>query len=491
MTDRPLPAGPVRSVNAVKGVKAVNAANAGGEPADRPTVDAWTALGGPADLPARVRFHGPDDVLPSGLPVRRLARATVAVCSLAAAEFAALRSGGPVPAVRVDQGAVATAFVSERHLTIDGRTPVSFAPHSGFWRTADGWVRTHANYPHHRTRLLAALGLAVDAGPEQLAEVLGKLPAEQVQERAYAAGGLAVAVAPVSSAVHPLVEYREVGAAATAGAGGAPARALGDAPVDRPAAGVRVLDLTRVIAGPVATRTLALLGADVLRIDSPRLPEAEDAHADTGFGKRSARLDLAEPTDRAVFEELLATADVVVTGYRPGALDAHGLAPDALFARRPDLIVAQLCAWGWTGPWAGRRGFDSLVQAGVGIAAHEAAPDGHPGVLPAQALDHGTGYLVAAAVLRALTEQRTRRPGGRHLRFSLAGTAAWLLHGIEREAAVPGGTAEPYDPSRWLAETDSAYGRLRHALPPIGYEGAPADWSRPPGRWGTDAPAWL
>ncbi|MFE7525347.1 CoA transferase [Kitasatospora sp. NPDC057542] len=507
MTDRPLPegttgaarsigtAGTGRIAGTIGTIGTAEAAGhggrSGGERADRPTTDgptadAWAALGGSAELLDRVAFHGPDDVLPSGLPVRRLARATVAVCSLAAAELAAHRSGAPVPAVRVDQGAVGTAFVSERHLTIDGRTPVSFAPHSGFWRTADGWVRTHANYPHHRTRLLSALGLAADAGPEQLADTLGKLPAERIQERAYEAGALAVAVAPVGPAVHPLVEHRDIGAAA----GAAPVRPLGEAPVDRPAAGVRVLDLTRVIAGPVATRTLALLGADVLRVDSPRLPEAEDAHADTGFGKRSTRLDLAEPADRAVFEDLLATADVLVTGYRPGALDAHGLGPDVLFARRPDLILVQLCAWGWTGPWADRRGFDSLVQAGVGIAAHETAPDGRPGVLPAQALDHGTGYLIAAAVLRSLTDQRTRRPGGRHLRFSLAGTASWLLHGIEQEMPR-GASSEPYDPSRWLAETDSAYGRLRHALPPIGYEGAPADWSRPPGRWGTDEPVWL
>ncbi|WP_316524657.1 CoA transferase [Kitasatospora brasiliensis] len=497
MTDRSLPVH-ATATDGGSGFPGTSGAAGAVGAADHPTAHAWAALGGPAELLERVAFHGPEDVLPSGLPVRRLARATVAVCSLAAAELAAHRAGGlasgaepaldpaSVPAVRVNQGAVATAFISERHLTIDGRTPVSFAPHSGFWRTADGWVRTHANYPHHRTRLLSALGLAADAGPEQLAEALGKLPAEQVQERAYKAGALAVAVAPVSQARHPLVEQLEIGAEA----GSAPVRPLGEAPVDRPAAGIRVLDLTRVIAGPVATRTLALLGADVLRIDSPRLPEAEDAHADTGFGKRSARLDLAEPADREVFEELLATADVVVSGYRPGALDTHGLSPDALFARRPDLILVQLCAWGWTGRWAGRRGFDSLVQAGVGIACHEAAPDGHPGVLPAQALDHGTGYLIAAAVLRALTDQRTRRPGGRHLRFSLAGTAAWLLHGIEPEAPRES-PDEPYDPTRWLAETDSAYGRLRHALPPIGYQGGPTDWSRPPGRWGTDEPVWL
>ncbi|MCG6495890.1 CoA transferase [Kitasatospora sp. A2-31] len=452
-------------------------ASADRAPADPATAYAWGALGGPAALLERVSFHGPDAVLPARLPVRQLARATVAACSLAAAELSALRNGGEVPDVPIDQGAVATAFVSERHLQIDGRTPVAFAPLSGFWQTADGWVRTHANYPHHRARLLDALGLPADTEPDRLARTLREHPAEWIQERAYAAGALAVAVAPPRPTTLPLVETRTVGEAAV--------RPLGEAPL--PAAGLRVLDLTRVIAGPVATRTLALLGADVLRIDSPRLPEAEDAHADTGFGKRSTRLDLAEAADRAVFEELLAGADAVVTGYRPGALDAHGLAAEALLERRPGLVVAQLDAWGRTGPWAGRRGFDSLVQAGVGIAVTEAGADGRPGVLPAQALDHGTGYLIAAGVLRALTDQRTGRPGGRHLRYSLAGTASWLQYGIAPLAPLDD---EPYDPATWLVETDSPYGRLRHALPPVGYRGGPADWSRPPGRWGTDAPVW-
>ncbi|MFF2042624.1 CoA transferase [Kitasatospora sp. NPDC058170] len=482
--------------------------------ADQPTAHAWAALGGPPGLLDRVSFHGPDTVLSSRLPVRRLARATVAACSLAAAELAALRAGGSgagaggaaagadataagtgtggepgaVAEVRVDQGAVATAFVSERHLQIDGRTPVSFAPLSGFWQTADGWVRTHANYPHHRVRLLTALGLPADTDADRLGRTLREHPAEWIQERAYEAGALAVAVAPpVPGVRHPLVESRVVGEA--------PVRPLGAAAL--PADGIRVLDLTRVIAGPVATRTLALLGADVLRVDPPRLPEAEDAHADTGFGKRSTRLDLTGPADRAVFEDLLATADVVISGYRPGALDAFGLAPEALLERRPGLVVAQLCAWGWTGPWAARRGFDSLVQAGAGIAATLADADGRPGVLPAQALDHGTGYLLAAGVLRALTDQRTGRPGGRHLRFSLAGTASWLMYGIDPAApasaelsgaALP--SEEPYDAALRLAETDSAYGRLRYVLPPVSYRGGPADWSRPPGRWGTDRPVW-
>ncbi|WP_255953883.1 CoA transferase [Streptomyces odontomachi] len=470
---------------------------------DPATAQAWAALEGPAGLAENVSYeahgsypaqgshavqqvHAPQGetarLLPARLPVRALARATVGVCSLAAAELTALRRGAALPAVRVREEAVATAFVSERLLRIDGRVPTSFAPLSGFWRTADGWVRTHANYPHHRMRLLTALGIPATgdgrAPTDALARELASRTARQVQEDVYAAGGLAVAVADGPSPErHPLVETRRIE--------GTP-HAL--PPAELPAAGVRVLDLTRVLAGPIATRTLALLGADVLRIDTPRLPEDPESHADTGMGKRSTLLDLAAPTDRKAFDELLAAADVVVTGYRPGALDAHGLAPDALLERRPGLIVAQLCAWGWSGPWAKRRGFDSLVQAATGIAAVEASADGHPGVLPAQALDHGTGYLLAAAVLRALTGRHVHG-GGRHLRLSLTGTAGWLLHDI-RPAPADGGDDDRYDPEPWLVETPSRYGTLRHALPPVHYDGAPRTWRHPSTLWGTDRPAW-
>lgn len=467
--------------------------------------EAWAAVGGAPQALRRLSFGGPGGALTARLPVIELARATVAACSLAAAELAAVRSGGEPPvegappaggSVRVDDGAVAAAFTSERHLTIDGRPGATFAPLSGFWRAADGWVRTHANYPHHRARLLAALGI-LDGDEDKvladhLAAVIRDEGAERVQEQVYAEGGLAVAVRTPqewaasepgrAAAAQPLVGVERP-------AGHDPVRRLGPLTggVLLPARGVRVLDLTRVIAGPVATRTLALLGAEVLRVDSPRLPESEDAHADTGFGKRSCLLDLAGRADRSVFGELLEGADVVVTGYRPGALDRYGLSTGALLERRPDLIVAQLCAWGGDGPWAARRGFDSLVQAVCGIAAIEAGPDGRPGALPAQALDHGTGYLIAAAVLRALTERQTSG-GGRALRFSLAATASWLVGRIRPEPRL--GPLEPYDPDLHLAETESPLGRLRHALPPVRFDGGPCDWSRPPGHPGTDEPRW-
>ncbi|QJT00829.1 hypothetical protein G9272_11380 [Streptomyces asoensis] len=496
---------------------------------------AWSELGGDPALLARVSTVVREGALPARLPVRELARACVGVCALAGAELGARRAGlTEVPGVRVDDAAVATAFVSERRLLVDGRAPVAFAPLSRFWRTADGWVRTHANYPHHRERLLKALALPEGADAAAVEASLAERSALDIEDAVYAAGGLAVAsrtpaewAAQEQAAMitaRPLVERGrsdEARARTFTPPTGGPLL---------PAAGLRVLDLTRVLAGPVATRTLALLGADVLRVDAPHLPELPDQHADTGFGKRSTLLDLA--SDRRTFEELLATADVVVTGYRPGTLDRFGLSPEALAERRPGLVVAQVSAWGAYGPWGGRRGFDSLVQAATGIATVEGSAE-RPGALPAQALDHGTGYLLAAAVLRALTEQ-SYDGGSRFVRLALARTAAWLTEGAwasegedahggdagnggagnggagngdDRREGVRMGEGEgkgmtkarnrevsgggSVDPGPWLAETGSPLGRLRYALPPVSFDGGPGDWARPPGPWGADPARWL
>ncbi|MGA5895297.1 CoA transferase [Streptomyces venetus] len=458
-----------------------------GSPISAGTVQAWAALGADSSLLDRVSYGGPTGGLPARLPVMELARATVAVCSLAASELVSVRTGRAAPRVRVDDEAVATAFLSDRLVRVDGQAWSTFAPLSRFWRAADGWVRTHANYPHHRARLLAALEVPEDSGDAAVDAVAGAIAersALEVEETVYAAGGLAVAARGpeewagseqgVLAARQPLLTTERVD--------DAPRRVLDDAAL--PCAGLRVLDLTRVLAGPVATRTLALLGADVLRIDAPHLPESQEAHNDTGMGKRSTTLDLADATGRRVFEELLDDADVVVTGYRPGALERFGLTPEALAGRRPGLVIAQLSAWGRYGPWHERRGFDSLVQVATGIAELEGSPDS-PGALPAQALDHGTGYLLAAGVLRALTEQH-RTGGTRLVRLALAQTAHWLVHDL---APAPG-DEDGFHAERRMTETDSPMGLLRYALPPVSFEGGPADWARPPGLWGTDAPVW-
>jgi crotonobetainyl-CoA:carnitine CoA-transferase CaiB-like acyl-CoA transferase len=238
----------------------------------------------------------------------------------------------------------------------------------------------------------------------------------------------------------------------------------------------------------VATRYLGALGADVLRIDAPGRPELT-LHAYDGLpGKRSALLDFGPAAGRARLHELLSGADVLVHGYRPHALERFGLGPQELAERHPGLVVVGLSAWGSRGPWGGRRGFDSIVQAASGIARAE-SPDGdRPGALPCQLLDHGTGYLCAAAALQALARQSAR--GGTVFReLSLARTAHWLL-GLPRDS---GGPATPPAASdrEWLTTLDSAAGPVTTVRPPGQLDGEALSWTGPLSRYGGDEAAWI
>ncbi|MBA0052257.1 hypothetical protein E0L36_15490 [Streptomyces sp. AJS327] len=456
---------------------------------------AWDALGGDPALLGRVSRRRRPGLLPARLPVDEVAAASVAACSLAAAEFSCARAGTTgLPEVTVDDAAVAAAFAGERLLRIDGEAPRNWHPLSRFWPAADGWVRTHAQYPHHRERLFRALGLPAGAGPEGLAGALAGRKALEVEETVSAAGGLAVAVRSERAwAAHEqAAAVRDRGLLTLGRLDGAAPPELTGSGGPGGLAGLRVLDLTRVIAGPLTGQVLALFGAEVLRVDPPHLPELPQLHLALGAGKRSALLDLTRRRDQAVFEELLSSAHVVLTGYRPGALDRFGLAPESLADRRPGLVVGQLGAWGCGGPWHRRRGFDSLVQAATGIAELQADPEsGEPGALPAQALDHATGYLLAAGVLRSLTEQRTGSSGSRLVRATLARTAHWLTAELPRPSTPAPGPAVPADgPEERLAERDSPSGRLRYARPPVGFTGGPTDWPRPPGSYGADPARW-
>ena len=360
---------------------------------------------------------------------------------------------------------------------------VGFAPLSRFWRASDGWVRTHGNYPWHRDALLRALGCGDDR--EAVAAAIAGRGAREVEDLVTDAGGVAAAVRTETG-------WR----AGPPGQAVAAARlvepsSLGDAPPRRraagtlPAAGLRVLDLTRVIAGPVATRYLAALGADVLRLDPPHRPELPQQTYDGLLGKRSAVLDLG--TGSARLRELLDAADVLVHGYRPRALDRFGLSPDALAEHHPGLVVVSLSAWGRAGPWGSRRGFDSIVQAASGIAIAE-SPDGErPGAMPCQLLDHGTGYLCAAAALRGLAVQAVS--GGTQVReLSLARTAHWLL-GQERGGASAAAVAAETG-ANWLTTLGSAEGPVTVVRPPGQLDGLELAWPSPLTRYGSDPPQW-
>jgi crotonobetainyl-CoA:carnitine CoA-transferase CaiB-like acyl-CoA transferase len=438
--------------------------------------EAWSCLGQDADLLGLLSSSPVP--LPSRLAVGRLAADSVGVASLAAQLVQAERRGRRPGPVQVDGVRVAGSFRSDRLLRVEGRPVQAFAPLSGFWPAADGWVRTHGNYPHHAQRLRDLLDLTPAAGPEELRAELARWPALELEDRAAAAGALLVAVRePATWRAHP--QARSVAATPLVvreQLGQAPARSWGAHP-DRPLTGIRVLDLTRVIAGPVAGRDLAIAGADVLRVDPPSPAEIGWQHLDSGQDKRSTLLDLVLHRDE--FEELLARADVVLTGYRPGALDRFGLEPRALADRHPGIVVGRISAWGETGPWSGRRGFDSLVQAVSGIAVLESRDGGTPGALPVQALDHASGHLLAAGVVTALRAQR-REGGSVGVAVSLARTARALLE-------LPGSTSAPDTEPAWPL---SSGGGITCAAPVLAFDGAPQDYARIGAPWGGDPPDW-
>ena len=331
---------------------------------------------------------------------------------------------------------------------------------AGLYRTADGWVRLHTNFPHHRDGILRLLGCAHER--QAVADALRLRRALAFEAEATAAGLCVAALRsfaewdahPQGQAVptRPLVAIERIGEA--------PARPLPAA--DRPLAGLRMIELTRVIAGPVCGRTLAAHGAEVLRIIAPHLPTFARLDIDTGRGKRAAQLDLRREADRRALRDLVRGADVFIQGYRPGAIAAFGFGPDALARLRPGIVAVSLSAYGAAGPWAEKRGFDSLVQtaSGFNAAEAEAARQETPRALPAQALDFATGHLLAFGAIVGLI-WRAEQGGSWHVQASLARTGHWL-RGLGRIAdgfATPDPTADDF--ADLMEESDTPFGRVR------------------------------
>jgi crotonobetainyl-CoA:carnitine CoA-transferase CaiB-like acyl-CoA transferase len=382
--------------------------------------------------------------------------------------------------VRVGVREAAISFRSERYLRLEGAGAGAelWDRVTGDYRAADGrWVRLHCNYPHHRLTAMRAVGAAADRA--SAAAAVAALPAADVEERVVAAGGCAAAMrSPDEWARHPqgqavaglpLVSIRRQP--------GVPAPPLRVAA--RPLAGVRVLDLTQVIAGPVCGRTLAALGADVLRVGADHLPDAERLVVDTGFGKRSCHLDLRTGEGRGALAALVRECDVFVQGHRPGAIAGLGFGPEAIAELRPGAIAVSLSAYGGGGPWGSRRGFDSLVQMASGIAWEGAAAAGvdEPRPLPAQALDHATGWLAALGTIAAL-RRRAEEGGSWTVEVSLARTARWL-DGLGRIDGLGAPDPAAEDVADLLAVTDSPFGRVTHVRPPGSIGETEPRWESP------------
>ncbi|WP_248960576.1 CoA transferase [Sphaerisporangium perillae] len=442
--------------------------------------------------PPAAQVTGEDPVLPSVFRVGTAAAASIGAVTAAAALWQCERTGS---GVTVDVREAAVAFRDERCFRIDGEIPALWAPLSGDYRTADGWVRLHCNFDHHRDAVLRALGLPEGADEAAVATACATRTASDVEEAVTQAGGCAAAMRsraewrrhPQGRAVErlPLIGLARLEAGSAAEVGWTMA-GVGDAgrPGGRPLAGIRVLDLTRVIAGPVATRTLAAYGAEVLRVGARHLPEVPGLVISTALGKRSCEIDLRAAEGAAAFRELVAGADVVVQSYRPGALARLGFGPRELAAIRPGIVCVDISAYGSCGPWAGRRGFDSLVQMACGIA-HEQGDGARPVPLPAQVLDHATGWLAALGTIAALS-RREKEGGSWHVELSLARTALWL-DGLGRVDGM--GVAEPRVDDL-LEEMDSSFGKLTYVRAPGAIGDARPFWSSPPPRRGEHPPMW-
>lgn len=453
--------------------------------------------------PVSVSVSRPALVLPSVFRIDVAAAAAVAAATAAAALVAQARTGSR-PAVAVDGRAAQVAFRSERYLRVGTTQPAElWAPLSGDYPSADGgWVKIHANFAHHAEAACRALD--VPARREALAEAIAARPALEVESAVIDAGGAAAALRDEAAWIahpqgaadraRPVLDLERIGAA-DARPWPSPRRATVDArrgAGPKPLTGVRVLDLSRVIAGPVCGRVLAAHGADVLAVTAAHLPQIAPLVIDTGFGKRSTFLDLRHPRDRDAFDELLADADVVLDAFRPGALNALGYGPEQLAARSPGVVVVELRAYGRTGPWAMRRGYDSLVQLAAGIAAAGAAASGvaRPVPLPCQALDHATGWLAALAATAGVLRQR-RDGGSWRAGLSLSATAAWLsaLGRVDGDGlAVPDPGLD--DVADLIVETPSPHGRLRHVAMAGSIDAIPTGWDGPPPVLGQDGARW-
>lgn len=429
----------------------------------------------------RTLVTGPPCTLPSPLPVTSFAVGSVAQAADAAARVA--RARGLRSEFTVDTRGVAAAFASLARLRINGRGPDLFAPLSRFFRTADGWVRLHGNYPHHVAALTRALG--TDA-PVALSAAMEAMSAQEVEDVVVAAGGLAARVRTAEEwrahpqggavAARPLVDLSLSDMVA-------PLASATSLPLE----GLRVLDLTRVIAGPTATRLLGALGADVLRVDPPHLPELTDQYVDSAFDKRSALADLRTPEHRSQVESLLGAADILVTGYRPGALAVHGLDAQSVTSRHPQLVVVEVSAWGAAGPWTERRGFDSVVQAATGVSDACASPQSAgPGALPVQALDYGVGHLAAAAAMNLLVRRATLGAGT--ARISLAGAAHWLLSHRPGWLDLPQPRTDT-EPD-FVGTSGSPYGDLTYVLPALIRDGRSLDYRAAPQVYGGASLTW-
>jgi crotonobetainyl-CoA:carnitine CoA-transferase CaiB-like acyl-CoA transferase len=454
------------------------------------------AVGWSAERAREVEITGgADPILPTSFRIGETSAAALAAVGLAVSDLWALRTGRGQD-VAVDMRQATASLRSGHYLQMDG-AHVSTERNTvmGVYPAKNGrWSYLHCNFPNHRAAALGVLGVPEDR--EAVRKAVAQWDALELEEAIIAAKGAGGMVRtmdewarhPQAAAIAslPLMEVVKIGESAP--------EKLPDG--DRPLSGIRVLDLTRVLAGPTCARTLAEHGADVLKITAAHLPNIGYQEYDTGHGKLSAHLDLRQPKDVETLHGLVREADVFSQGYRPGTLGSRGFSPEALAALRPGIVFVSLCAFGHVGPWASRRGFDTVVQTVSGITSRqgELFPGAAPGpqFYPVSAIDYLTGYLMAFGALVALG-RRAREGGSWLVRISLAQTGRWLVgRGEVPEAQLKDVPKEftPEELARWSITSDTPVGRLRHLGPVVRLSKTPPRWARPSVPLGHNEPVW-
>ena len=447
--------------------------------------DLLTPIQAALDLPPTPLTSTEAGALPSAFAVTDLAVASIGAAGQAVAQLIQQQTGR-LPGVSVDRR-LASFWFSSSIRPVGWETPPLWDPVAGDYASADGWIRLHTNAPHHRAAAERVLGKVADR--IAMANKVATWNTAELEQAIVDEGGCAAQMRTWQAwQTHPqgLAVNAEALVQRQTFATSVKKPWLGS--VARPLAGLKVLDLTRVLAGPVASRFLAGLGADVLRIDSPTWNEPGVVPEMT-LGKRCARLDLKSAQDREVFERLLKDADIVFHGYRADALEQLGYSASDLQTLAPGLIDVSLNAYGWSGPWRNRRGFDSLVQMSSGIAAAGMAwkQADKPVPLPLQALDHATGYLMAASAIQALSE-RLKSGGGGSALLSLARTAKLLVDAGQVPEQPALRAEQPSD--QGLVVEQTAWGQAHRLLPPVTISGTPLQWDLPAGELGSHRAQW-
>lgn len=459
----------------------------------------WTTLSLPQTSLKSLQLRGGDSIVaPSSFKIGHLAQSSIALSGLLAATIYALRSNQPVPRTVVDRNHAVTEFHSEHLYLVKGdRPPVIHAPIGGLHKTLDGYIRVHDNFEVHRNAALSLVDCSRHDHPLEFRHKVAKGNSLELEGAAAENGGVVYAMrnyadwdaTPQAQAVHDFpIQITKIAASEPC------SKLLGTNNFPQCLSGIRVLEMSRIIAAPVAGKTLSAHGADVLWVTSPKLPSLPALDMDVGRGKRTAHLDINQHSDRAKLLTLLQDADVFLQSYRPGSLAGKGFDVESVLEDRKGkpLIYANLSAWSTEGPWSTRRGFDSIVQTVSGMNVSEAEHFGQtePRPMPCQALDHGAGYFLASGIMTALYRQMTEG-GSYRVDVSLAGVSKFLrsLGQYEGDSGFQCPKIANL-PIEYAESRDCAFGKLYAVRHTVKIDGVKVYWEEMPKPLGSDEAIW-